>query len=64
MRSYLKGKVVDPVQKSEINGYGKGFVHGPQKLNDGSGKTIYPGKTDQGFTVCCIHCGLLGYESM
>jgi hypothetical protein len=28
-----------------------GFDQGPQKLNDGSGKTNYPGTIDRGFTV-------------
>jgi hypothetical protein len=28
-----------------------GFAQGPQKLNDGSGKTNYPGRIDKGFTV-------------
>jgi hypothetical protein len=28
-----------------------GFAQGPQKLNDGSGKTNYPGTMDRGFTV-------------
>jgi hypothetical protein len=29
----------------------KGFAQGPEKLNDGSGKTNYPGTIDRGFTV-------------
>jgi hypothetical protein len=31
--------------------YKIGFVHGPQKLNAGSGKTIYQQKIDGGFTA-------------
>jgi hypothetical protein len=31
--------------------YKRGFVQGPEKVNDESGKTIHPGMTDRCFTV-------------
>jgi hypothetical protein len=40
------GKKIDAGALVEI-----GFAQGPQKLNDGSGKTNYPGTIDRGFTV-------------
>jgi hypothetical protein len=36
-----------------------GFTQRPKKLNDGSGKTNYPGTIDIGFTVFINKLGLL-----
>jgi hypothetical protein len=45
-RNNGSGRTIDAGAIVEI-----GFAQGPQKLNDASGKTNYPGTIDRGFTV-------------